>query len=344
MSQKKTNKKAKRTIEKKVIDNSVMNEPRKKDLVSVITTFYNAQTFILNAVNSVMQQVHTDAFDIEYVIVDDKSPDNSRMILTKFLEQNENKNNIIVKLVEPKENLGCGGARKFGIENATGNFLMFLDADDYYIKIDFVKRAYEEITNTGADIVEFGMVFNQPNGQQVNSCVSQRMVVEDPHIAEILLFKDNAIKFNVWTKIYRKELCDQFEYSTERIFEDVRTIPVWVSLAKRIVIMPTCEVNYRAAGGSIIRDDVLKTRLGTISGIASLFERFKNDHQVLKAMYGRAMVDLTALLEGHSSNNPGFNEMNKLNTYMLKYIYPNTWQDITYNVENDPTASPYREE
>ena len=316
----------------------------KKDLVSVITTFYNAQIFILNAVNSVMQQIHTDAFDIEYVIVDDKSPDNSRAILEKFLEKSPNENNIKVKLVEPEENLGCGGARKFGIENATGNYLMFLDADDYYIKRDFVKRAYEEIVNEQADIVEFGMIFNQPNGQQVNSCVQQKMIVEDTTMAEILLFKDNAIKFNVWTKIYRKDLCDKFEYSTERIFEDVRTIPVWVSLAKKIVIMPSCEVNYRAAGGSIIRDDVLKTRLGTISGIASLFERFKNDRRVLKAMYGRAMVDLTALLDGHSSNNPGFNQMNQLNTYMLKYIYPDSYQTVTYNVENDPTASPYREE
>ncbi len=333
----------KNATQRKVVDKSVM-QPIKKDKVSVITTFYNAQTFILNAVNSVMQQRHDEYFDIEYVIVDDKSPDNSRIILENFLKQNPNPNQIDVKIFEPEENLGCGGARKYGIEHATGNYLMFLDADDYYMKIDFVYRAYHEIVRENADIVEFGMVFNQPNGQQINSCVQQRMVVEDPHIAEILLFKDNAIKFNVWTKIYKKSLCDQYEYSTERIFEDVRTIPVWVSLAKKIVIMPTCEVNYRAAGGSIIRDDVLKTRLGTISGIASLFERFKDDKQVLKAMYGRAMVDLTALLEGHSSNNPGFNEMNKLNTYMLKYIYPQTWQNITYNVEDDPTASPYREE
>lgn len=317
---------------------------KKKDLVSVITTFYNAEIFILNAVNSVMQQIHTDEFDIEYVIVDDKSPDNSRKMLEDFLSKYNNHNNINVRIIEPEENLGCGGARKFGIDNAKGDFLMFLDADDYYIKIDFVKRAYEELIKEDADIVEYGMVFNQPNGQQINSCVQQRMVVTNPSVAEILLFKDNAIKFNVWTKIYRKTLCDQFEYSTERIFEDVRTIPVWVSLAKKIVIMPSCEVNYRAAGGSIIRDDVLKTRLGTISGIASLFERFKNDRKVLKAMYGRAMVDLTALLDGHSSNNPGFNAMSQLNTYMLKYIYPNTYKDITYNVEDDPTASPYREE
>ena len=62
---------------------------KKKDLVSVITTFYNAQTFILNAVNSVMQQVCTDDYSIEYIIVDDKSPDNSRTIIENFLKQNQ---------------------------------------------------------------------------------------------------------------------------------------------------------------------------------------------------------------------------------------------------------------
>jgi len=320
-----------------------MKKNIKKDRISIITTFYNAENFILNAINSIFQQNIDDSFDIEYVIVDDKSQDNSRKIVEEFFANNK-KDGLIIKLVEPEVNLGCGGARKFGIDNSSGNFLMFLDADDYYMKKDFVIRAHKTIIDEKADIVEYGMIFNQPDGKQINSTIQQKIIVENPATAELLLFKDNAIKFNVWTKIYRKELCDKFEYSTERLFEDVRTVPVWISMAKRIVIMPTAEINYRAASGSIIRDDMIKTRLGTISGIASLFERFKDNRDVLKAMYGRAMIDLTAMLDNHSSNNPGFNEMSKLNTYMLKYIYPKTYKDLTYNVEDDPTASPYREE
>lgn len=312
------------------------------DKISVITTFYNAQNFLLNAVDSVYQQ-KLNGIEVEYILVDDKSPDKSRELLENYIKTHKKKG-LEYKLVEPKENLGCGGARKFGIENATGDYFMFLDADDYYMKVDFVQRAHDTIVSEKADIVEYGMMFNHPNGSQQANCVQNKMIIENSSIAEIALFKDNAIKFNVWTKIYTRAIVESYPYSTERTFEDVRTIPVWVSNAKRIVIMPSCEVNYRAASGSIIRDDMIKTRLGTISGIASLFDRFKDDKRVLKAMYGRAMVDLTAMLDGHSSNNPGFNEMNKLNTYMLKYIYPNNWQNITYNVENDPTASPYREE
>jgi glycosyltransferase involved in cell wall biosynthesis len=308
---------------------------KKKDKVSVITTFYNAEQFILDSINSVNQQIITDDFELEYVIVDDKSSDSSRQKVVDFIKERGNKQ-IDWKLVEPLENLGCGGARKFGIDNATGDYFMFLDADDYYLHVDFVKRAYETIVSEKADIVEYGMIMNHPNGQQSNNTSNQKFVIENNiQTAEVALFKDNLIKFNVWTKIYTRDIVESYPYSTSRTYEDVRTIPVWVSNAQKIVIMPSPEVNYRAASGSIIRTDMGQTRVGTITAIAELFPRFKTNMAILRAMYGRAMVDLEALLHNHSSKDPGFNEMSRLNTTMLSYILSN-YKDLTYHVEDDP--------
>lgn len=305
------------------------------DKVSIITTFYNAQNFILDAINSINQQQITDDFTIEYVLVNDKSTDKSLETAQEFVKNFGNKS-IDFKFIEPVENLGCGGARKFGIDHATGNYFMFLDADDYYMHKDFVNRAYHDIKREDADIVEYGVLFNQPNGQQINNTISQKAVIENnPALAEIALFKDNMIKFNVWSKIYTREIVESYPYSTVRTYEDVRTIPVWVSNAKKIVIMPVTEINYRAAAGSIIRTNMVETRLGTISGIADLFPRFKDDKNILKAMYTRAMVDLEALLHNHSSNDEGFNEMSKLNTYMLSFIYPDKYKEITYHIEEE---------
>ena len=308
---------------------------RKKvlDKISVITTFYNAEKFIIQSVSSVNQQL-VNGFELEYVIVDDKSPCNSRKMIEQFIKLEGNKK-INFKIVEPEENLGCGGARKFGIDNSTGDYLMFLDADDYYMHTDFVYRAYNDIKREKADIVEYGIIFNQANGQQVNNTVQNKLVITDPKVAEIALFKDNIIKFNVWSKIYTRAITETLPYSTTRVYEDVRTIPVWVANAKKIVVMPTPEINYRAAGGSIIREDQIKTRIGTITAIAELFdnELFNNDLQIMKAMYGRSMVDLEAVLNGHSSKDPGYIEMCKLNTKMLKYIYPNNWKDFTFDIE-----------
>ena len=303
--------------------------------VSIITTFYNAQNFILDAINSVNQQQITDDFCVEYILVNDKSTDKSLETAKEFVKNFGNKK-IEFKFIEPAENLGCGGARKFGIDHAQGDYFMFLDADDYYLHKDFVNRAYHDIKRENADIIEYGVLYNQPNGQQINNTISQKAVIENnPAIAEIALFKDNMIKFNVWSKIYTRAIVESYPYSVVRTYEDVRTIPVWVSNAKKIVIMPTTEINYRAATGSIIRSNMVETRLGTISGIAELFPRFKEDRNILKAMYTRAMVDLEALLHNHSSNDDGFNEMSRLNTYMLSFIYPNNYKQMTYHIEDE---------
>ena len=307
---------------------------KKLDIISVITTFYNAEKFIYNAINSINQQI-IEGFDFEYVLVDDKSPDSSREIVERFIENNVPQDKKSKwKIYTPEENLGCGGARKYGIDHAIGDFFMFLDADDYYMHTNFMLNAYNTIISENADVVEYGVMFNQPNGQQINNTAPQKYVIENnPSVAEIALFKDNLIKFNVWSKIYRRWIVESYPYSTVRTYEDVRTIPVWISNAHKIVIMPTTEINYRAASGSIIRTDMIQTRLGTITAIAELFPRFKDDYNVLKAMYGRAMVDLEAILHNHSSNDPGFNEMSRLNTTMLSYLYPGNYQEITYNID-----------
>lgn len=309
------------------------------DKISIITTFYNAQTFIGNAIASVLGQKVPNGCEIEYVLVDDKSQDNSRNIVENIIN-NTSKENFKFKLVEPENNLGCGGARKFGIENATGNYFMFLDADDYYIHLDFVENAYNTITSENADVVEYGVIYNQQNGQQSNSTSPQKIVITDPHDMEIALFKDNLIKFNVWSKMYTRKIVESYPYSTVRTFEDVRTIPIWISNCNKVVIMPIPQINYRAASNSIIRTNWVDTRLGTISAIAELFPRFKDDRQLLKAMYTRSMIDLEAILNNKSSECEGFDEMSKLNTYMLKFIYPDKWKDLTYNVEMDPELNP----
>jgi hypothetical protein len=166
------------------------------------------------------------------------------------------------------------------------------------------------------------------------------LTIEDVHDAEMAMFKDNLIKFNVWSKIYKRAIVDSYPYSDERTFEDVRTIPVWIANAKKITIMPSAEINYRAATGSIIRNNWIDTRLGTITAIASHFEKFKDDYELLKAMYVRSMIDIEALLNNHSSENDGFNEMSRLNTYMLSYLYPDTYKEKTYHVEDDEELQP----
>ena len=303
--------------------------------LSIITTFYNAEKFILEAINSITQQIIDDDLSVEYILVNDKSEDKSREVVEEYIKRNGN-SKINYRIIEPEENLGCGGARKYGIDHATGDYFMFLDADDYYMHKDFISRAVKDIINEEADIVEYGVLFNQPNGQQINNTAPQKAIIKNnKSLSEIALFKDNLIKFNVWSKIYTRAIIESYPYSTSRTYEDVRTIPIWVQNADKIVIMPVTEINYRAASNSIIRTNMVETRLGTITAISELFPLFKDDLPVLKAMYTRSMVDLEAMLHNHSSNDEGFNEMSRLNTYMLSFIYPNSYKEMTFHIEDE---------
>ena len=302
------------------------------DKISIITTFYNCEQFINYALSSVIKQQTEDLISIEYVLVNDCSIDNSLNIVNDFIEENQNIDNFEIKLFTPETNLGCGGARRFGIEHATGDYFMFLDADDYYINDDFVLRAYQILTTENADIVEFGVIYNDIYGNKQNLCTNEQIIFTSWHDSLYWMFKNNTVKFNVWSKIYTRDIVESYPYDTTREYEDIRTIPIWVQNTNKLVVEPTLEINYRASQNSIIRDNGLKTRLGTIGAMTEICERFKDDINIVKALYGRAMIDMCAVMENKSSLNEGFDEMSKFNTKLLSYIYPDTYQEFTYNV------------
>ena len=304
-----------------------------KDKVSIITTFYNCENYILKCINSVWDQEISDNFDIEYILIDDHSEDKTHEIIDIFFKEYGQYGSCEYKIIKTPKNLGCGGARNFGIANSTGNYIMFLDADDYYINNDFVLRAYNMITEHDADIIEFGIKYINQNGERENLVSNKTFVINNNHIGNLsVMFYDNLIKFMPWTKIIRRSIVETREYDTSRTFEDIRTTPYWVYNASKIIVANTIEINYRAASNSIIRDNPNDTRLGTVSAIASLFEDFKDNKDILKAMYDRCLVDLRTMLRVNSDSDY-FKEMSKLNTKMLSYIYPDDYQKRTFNLE-----------
>lgn len=303
-----------------------------KNKISIISTFYNAEQYLDQSIQSVLKQTCQN-INIEYILINDCSTDNSLEVAKEKVKDFE-KENFTVTILTTENNLGCGGARKFGIAHATGDYFMFLDADDYYISPTFVSRAYKDITFNNADIVEYGVLYNEVNGNSIYMTVKEKIVINDGEEGVYNIFKDNKIKFNVWSKIYTRAIVESYPYSDTRTYEDIRTIPIWVKNANKIVIMPNVEINYRASFNSIIREDGLKTRIGTITAMTEMCEVFKNNRHIIKALYGRAMIDLCAVLENKTSDDPGFNEMSKLNTKLLSYIYPDNYKEMTFNLDD----------
>lgn len=283
-------------------------------------TVYNAETTIGRAVESILKQ-RTDDVNIEFILVNDGSTDSSMVVAERLISERPDNSHIAYKSVELSENMGCGYARAVGIDTGTGDYFMFLDADDYYINDDFVHAAVLTLIDNKADIVEYGVRVRDLNGRLKNSVVKESFGIENnTKQALISLYKENAIKFNVWNKIYTRKVVQSYPYSREREFEDVRTIPQWLMRADKIVIINSVEVNYSAQRNSIVNSGGTKSRLGTVKAMVETLNDV-HDKDVIKAMYERAMVDISVVMDGKSSLDDDFDEMSKYNEMFLIKLF-----------------------
>jgi len=117
-------------------------------LLSVIIPVYNVERYIEKCILSVLQNGLREDF-YEIVIVDDESPDNSMAIVSRFVQAHKN-----IRVIS-QENRGLGGARNTGIRNATGKYLLFLDADDWYLP-DTIAKLIQIAESEPLEILEFG--------------------------------------------------------------------------------------------------------------------------------------------------------------------------------------------
>ena len=149
--------------------------------VSVILPTYNVALYIDKCIQSLLSQTLKD---IEIIFIDDCSPDNSVEIIQKY-------NDSRIKIIRHSVNKYTAEARNTGIDNATGEYIAFVDPDDYIDK-DFLFKLYNLAKNNNADIAK-GIYINIPSNKIINN--NQQI-------------KNNKYNFHfaMWTAIYKKEL------------------------------------------------------------------------------------------------------------------------------------------
>lgn len=291
-----------------------------KDLISVITTFYNSEKYILQCIKSVNEQIVDNTFDIEYILINDCSEDKSELIINKYF--NESKN-INYKIIKNEKNFGSGISKKLGIQNANGDYFMFLDSDDYYLNNDFILRAHKLIVNYKADIIEFGyqrylINENRKIYKVVDSIIE---VKNDPIIKFDYLCTSHIINYMIWTKIIKRSIVESKSYDEMNSYDDVKTTPYWIYNANKIIIYPSVEINYRNRKNSIINNNDVQKCVDLISAVSSLFEFFKSNKDILKILYKSIINELKYILLNFNSDFEEFNHISKLNEYMLSYIF-----------------------
>ncbi len=164
-------------------------------LLSIIIPVYNTEHFIERCVRSVVNQIK-QYNDIELVVIDDGSTDNSYAIVEKLKTEYEN-----IRLYTHK-NHGVGYTRNVGIDKAEGKYIWFIDSDDY-IDQGFIEKIHETITNQTPDMVLFGYKRITPEGNEVSRLNYKDNVVTPSEIINASIYSNSVCCKTIKTDIIK---------------------------------------------------------------------------------------------------------------------------------------------
>jgi len=187
-------------------------------LISVIVPIYNVEQYIRKCIDSILAQSYTN---LEIILVDDGSSDNCGRICDEYAA-----NNPRIKVLH-KKNGGLSDARNAGLDVADGEYLCFVDSDDWCEK-EMLQVALKAAEMSKCDIVAYG-VFHDfvRNGKKYKT-----MIKKSKHKQKVHLFEDSlpllikeSLFVTAWSKLYKKRVFENLRFPKGKIFEDTWIFP-----------------------------------------------------------------------------------------------------------------------
>jgi len=251
-------------------------------LVSVIIPVYNVEQYLKRCVKSVIEQTYPN---IEIILINDGSTDSSGEICHELEKTDER-----ILLIE-KENGGLSSARNAGLEMATGEYVTFIDSDDY-VSVEYVEILLKLCKKFDAEISLCDLAKGKAHNHQFTT--EQRQVrfyngIECLRSMYLISAFESAS-----CKLFKKQLFEGIEFPVGRIMEDAATTYKLIYRAKKIACIPNQLYYYFQSTGSIIRG---KFTLYNLSGLKSYEERFTFFLEIgEKALYERAQQQYEAVM------------------------------------------------
>lgn len=243
-------------------------------LVSVIVPIYKVEQYLTHCVNTIVNQSYSN---LEIILVDDGSPDNCGKMCDEFASQDSR-----IKVIH-KQNGGLSDARNAGIDVATGDYITFVDSDDYVMP-NMIESLMKVIVNANADIVQCNYIRSKNDfiGEpQHESSQSDKFTVyfEDKMSAYL---KDNKINTVVWGKIYKRSLFNEIRFPVGRLHEDVFTTYKLIHEARSVAVTDYVGYVYRITENSITTSKFSPKKLDSVYGKLEQSEFIKNNYPNLR--------------------------------------------------------------
>ena len=179
-------------------------------LISVIVPIYNVEDYLDRCVDSIINQTYKN---LEIILVDDGSPDNCPKMCDDYAKIDNR-----IKVVH-KENGGLSDARNAGMKVATGEYVSFIDSDDY-VSLDFYETLLQTMIDNDSDIVECGVVKFYENGKFDE--YSDDQMIKNFNTVDGLegLINENSFHQYVWNKLYKSSIALDIPYEVSKLNED----------------------------------------------------------------------------------------------------------------------------
>ncbi|MGD6831881.1 glycosyltransferase family 2 protein [Sutcliffiella halmapala] len=306
--------------------------------ISIIVPVYNTEKYLRQCFDSLINQTFRD---IEIIAVNDGSQDGSIEILNKYKEKD--KRIVVLDL----ENQGPSGARNSGLEEAKGEFVMFVDSDDW-MNLDTCEKVYYEAKINDADTVLFCYTSESSSGSvekylfENEKKTFNEQEVFDELFCGVLGLKGEKLKnpkkldalVSVWAKLYKTKIIKENNLS----YIDLKLVPSECQLfnlqymehSKRVVYLNECLYHYRRNNVTSFtkgyREDLFKKWLYWIDYVNEYLEKNINNESVYDAYYSRICFSVIPL-SGNSMKQKTFKK-----TYTeLRKILNNAHYKEAYN-------------
>lgn len=222
--------------------------------ISIIIPVYNTGKHIEKCLNSIKNQ--TRKIDLEVIIINDGSTDNSENIVKQYIEKHKEFLNI---KYYSKENEGVAKTRNFGIEKATSDYIMFLDSDDYIEPETF--ETLEKYIEQDIDLIKFKLQRVDENDnviEKVDGPVFDKITGQE---AFDELYGEDVLLDSPCVYVIKKKLVTENNFKFQgRYHEDFGLIPFIILTAKTVISIPEYLYKYVQAPDSITRtEDYEKT-------------------------------------------------------------------------------------
>lgn len=240
-------------------------------LISFVVPVFNVDKYLGQCLESILAQSYSN---IEVIIVDDGSTDNSGSICDSFSAKDKR------VCVIQKENGGLSSARNAGLKKASGDYIIFTDSDDF-VSVVLAERMLKAMKETDADLVMCNFVYTDEHGNITGQFRDDNNSGE--YGTRELLSKIAAgwtFGTVAWNKLYKKELFENgLRFSEGRIAEDEFIAHRLLANVKKAVIIPDVLCYYRQRAGSIINSTFNVKKLDSIDASIDRIEFFNSESE-----------------------------------------------------------------